>query len=280
MLLTKSSILLNILEYSNIYDLLHIYVLNTHSNDIISNSKFNELILKLKKRYINNIVLRNNTYMSDTIKNMQTACPHLYLLTSNKPDPVYITDPIYSRKCIICDYIVSRSKNIYHNRAETNWQYHLRNENIQHELIIRSDINKRPNIMNVLTFNLNSYYNNPANRYSYIRLNIVQKLNAIQLLILSYCDETSNLFLNKSWTQFMIRNKRVIQKLRIIRVIISSKLFENEIYNYKLNLLKSKRCIHNYKQSTSMCNIQYCIKCNHIDEYDFREKKRAKYVVT
>jgi len=245
--------------------MLNIYVLNTYSKNIIFKSHLNNIIITLKTKYIKALLSKNSQSISDCIQNIQGVCPHLYLLDSNKALRVYIKKPIYVRKCIICDYHIIRNKIDRHNTTETNWQHYLRNENIQHDLILRADINRKPNIMNIFTINLNSYYNSPANRYSYIRFSIIHKINAIQLLILSYCDDKTSLFLNKSWGQFLNRSKEVLTKNRVNKRKIGDISFDNEIFNYKMNLLKQeKRCDHSFKSYKTQFNIKYCSKCKYI----------------
>ena len=282
MLLFKTSILLNILEYTNIYDLLNVNVLSTHFKDIISQSIFNMKIVNLKKKYIKDRLTSNSCLITEAIKSIQSTCPHLYLLTSDKTKYLYIKPPVYNRKCVICNCRIVQSKDIRYNSKETNWQYYLRNENVQYNLILRTDLNKRPNIMNIMTKDLNSFYNNPANRYSFIRMNIIHKLGAIQLLIASYCDNKEVLFLNKSWSQFMIRNKAIISNLIYKTQRINSILFDNEIYNFKLNCLKQdNRCSHKYILYKNQHSIMHCVKCKHIknvEDYQYRCSKKSKYI--
>jgi len=264
----KSSILFNILEYSTIYDILNIYVSNIHSYYIISNSKLYNMIIDTKLRYLKKQIISNSITITSLFNGIQNSCPHLHLLNNITPSKLYITPPVYCRQCVICESKIVQSKNAYYNRNETNWQYYLRNENIQHELILRQDINQKPNIMNVMTVNLNNYYNNPANRYSFIRLSIIHKLNSIQALILTYCD-TKSLLLNRSWVQFLKRNKEGIITFSKNRAEIDKNLFNNELLNYKINSLKKKRkCEHVYDSYLDMkyCTICKKIECNNNDK--------------
>lgn len=282
MLLYKSSILINILDYSNIHEICNMFVTNTSIKDIILKSPINTIIVKRKLLYIKTLLIKNSCEIQMSIKSIKTTCPHLYLLSSNKQMSEYIDGPSYSRQCVICDFNISHGKYIYHNQRETNWQYYLRNQNIQHELLLRTDANKQPNIMNVMTMDLNCLYNTQANRYCYIRINIIQKINALQLLITSYCDDKSNLLLNKSWCQFLIKNREPIQRFTWNKRKIETILFENEILNYKVNLLKcSRQCSHIYKQYKSDYCIKYCLKCKniiHTDDNYYRNTKRSKVV--
>jgi len=275
MILHKPSILINILEYTNMSDMLNIYILTSYSKYIISNSKFNNNIITFKLKYIKALISDNSQSISMCIQNIMGICRHLYLL-DNKPSQLNINNTVYVRKCVLCDYKLIRDKRVPHNTTETEWQHYIKNENIQHELILRTDINKKPNIMNVFTVDLNSYYNNPINRYSYIRYNIIQKLNTLQLLILSYCDgDKSNLLVNKSWGQFIKRNKEILVRGRINKRKIEILSFENEILNYKMNELKrEKRCNHEFKSYKNQFNINYCIKCKYINgvENDTNQK--------
>ena len=141
MLLQKPSSLINILEYSNLLEILKIYVLNIYSKTIIRKSKLNNRIIDYKLRYLRNSIIANNKLITDCIKSFQNNCRHLYLLTDNKDNNDNKNN--YHKQCIICNSLFTQSKYDFCNKKETNWQYYLRNENLQHELILRTDINKK-----------------------------------------------------------------------------------------------------------------------------------------
>ena len=168
------------------------------------------MIIDTKLRYLKKQIISNSRTITSLFNSIQNSCPHLHLLNNITPSKLYITPPVYCRQCVICESKIVQSKNAYYNRNETNWQYYLRNENIQHELILRQDINQKPNIMNVMTINLNSYYNNPANRYSFIRLSIIHK-QYIQT-ILTYCDTKVCLI---DHGHSLKRNKKILHFLKI-----------------------------------------------------------------
>ena len=132
--------------------------------------------------------------------------------------------------------------------------------------------------MNVFTINLNNYYNSPGNRYSYIRNNIVHKLNSIQLLILTYCDNKACLFLNKSWLQFLTRNKDFINRYDKNQSNINNQMFDNQLISYKINkMMTYKKCDHVYKHSSKYGDVKFCIKCNRIIDSDIVESPYKKY---
>lgn len=274
MLFERSLLLFNTLNYCNINELLNVYVLNININNIISESKFINKIILLKKRYINAQLLTNNTLIVNYIRSNYNSCPHLYLLHNS--DNSNKSTSIYTKKCILCDNKTTECKNAYHTNSENKWQHYIKNENIQHEIIIRSNVNQMPNIMNVFTINLNNYFNNPSNRYSYKRFLIIQKLSAIQLHIVTYSGIDYNLFLNKSWLQFLNRNKDNIIRTINNKRKIENISFENEILSYKLNRLKNNiKCCHKYKKYKN--NIYYCSLCKSIKEISYcRQIKKSK----
>lgn len=253
MLFNKTS-LLNVINYLHIYDILSIYELNTNTYSIINKSNFINIIIKLKLKFLKKEMILNSKLIYEYDRSIQNNCNHVFLIDNTDKNKIYFT-----RKCILCNYNIVNVKKEYYNRNETHWQYYIRNENIQHELLLRQDINKQSNIMNILTKNLNSNYEN--NRYSYIRFTVITKINALQLLILSYCDSMCNLFINKSWSQLLTKNKNKILKNVSYNKYLTNLAQENEIIGFKINNLKQNlRCDHIFVKNKY--GINCCKKCN------------------
>lgn len=269
MLFNKTS-LLNIINYLHIYDILNMCELNTSILSIINNSKFNNKILKLKLKFLKQKMILNSKLIYEYDRSIQNNCNHIFFINTQQDYKIY-----FIRKCILCDYSIIKEFKEYYNRTETNWQYYIRNENIQHELLLRQDINKQANIMNILTKKLNSNYEN--NRYSYIRFTVITKINSLQLLILSYCDSISNMFVNKSWNQLLNKNKESILINKLNNKNINNLTHENQIISYKMNSLK-QNIICDHKFIKNKYGVNYCTTCSKCIESSISMNNKFKKI--